>query len=64
MTECANCKYFEQRGMGAGLCRRHAPIHITLGDGEAIWPETSADDWCGDALSADSVEDKDDEPNE
>lgn len=62
---CHQCRYWEQLGE-MGLCRRRAPrgrldvrlaellTRITVEEAEnlrAYWPETSANDWCGEGKS-------------
>lgn len=52
-VSCKTCRYFEKY-VGPlvsetnikGLCRKNAPspVHIAR---EAIWPEVSTHDWCG-----------------
>jgi len=49
---CSNCRFWVQRNIAYGMCKRHAPVIIE--DRQAIprfntaFPETKPDDWCGD----------------
>jgi hypothetical protein len=48
---CEKCQAWEE-----GLCKRHPPILVSVavdGGGWKLvsrWPETGAEDWCGDWL--------------
>jgi hypothetical protein len=46
---CEACRFWEDVGEGYGHCHRLPPV--PLGSGESTlmtaWPETKADDWCG-----------------
>lgn len=60
---CGNCRFWDESGTVAassweGRCRRYAPrpryetiAEAVMSDGitkrYALWPPTSADDWCG-----------------
>jgi hypothetical protein len=54
---CALCQFWhEMVGDETGQCRRYAPrpamfaaLPNTGGEGEveAVWPQTNAEDWCG-----------------
>jgi len=51
---CGSCDYWQPlwpradhaRELDPGGCRRHAPRNTD--EGYAMWPVTSAADWCGD----------------
>lgn len=48
---CEVCRYWDGvwEDIGSGLCRRHAPVHMTYkGVSIAKFPSTSCDEWCGD----------------
>ena len=54
---CSLCRYWKQIAGedSLGECRRFPPMLATDGcvrDGNGIWPDTSADDWCGEYRSA------------
>jgi hypothetical protein len=63
MLKCINCLYWQpkleedDRGLGPGICRRHAPRPIRgkiepaerfEEDYEPLWPLTWSSDGCGD----------------
>jgi hypothetical protein len=43
---CDVCRFWHQVPFEASECRRHAPT--TRANLRRIYPETSADEWCGD----------------
>ena len=49
-ASCANCRFWQADGDGAGSCRRRAPaVLYDVEDGAfCLWPMTEASDWCGD----------------
>ena len=66
-TNCEDCRFWcEGYEPGYGECRRRAPAMIqgqfepTIKDGtvpqrDAIWPETAAESWCGEAVPAEGT---------
>lgn len=57
---CVNCAYWDRDSPTNGRCRRHAPAAIPRpGIDEAgpiaLWPATSAQDWCGEWEPRDSA---------
>ena len=55
---CASCRYWDSVTQRRGLCRRNAPrAHLGAVGNEvsvqALWPETVANDWCGQHVVAD-----------
>ena len=47
---CDGCSVWDREGTtGVGFCRRHAPLvaRVTAKEIETVWPETFAEDWCG-----------------
>lgn len=45
--KCGDCIFWDRCGDNDGLCRRHAPCASQRADDVAHWPETHADDGCG-----------------
>lgn len=48
MTNCRDCRFWKPPtgSYADGECRRHTP---QLDAYRGVWPETSPDDWCGEA---------------
>jgi hypothetical protein len=49
--KCKDCIFWE--GNPEGLCRFNPPIRNSIGN--SVWPMSSADDWCGKAISREIV---------
>lgn len=49
---CQDCRYWMDFGLGPdgrGACHRYAPSGIDVDNsGDAVWPATGGDDFCGD----------------
>lgn len=51
---CKTCKFWRYEWCETGLCCRRAPMNAT---GSARWPESDADDWCGEHTPKQSTTD-------
>lgn len=44
---CRACALWDPLGTHRGACRAHPPTQLHAHEGEPGWPQTLADDWCG-----------------
>jgi hypothetical protein len=49
--KCGNCIYWERSEERDGFCRRHAPMAGQTSDEVAHWPQTRAENGCGEGIS-------------
>ena len=59
MRECTSCEFAELTVGDDGPridCRRYPPGYVTF-DGEParVWPQVSADDWCGEYQASPAI---------
>ena len=61
---CESCRFWDadqelSKRSYDGKCRKRAPIPITIGEEDPIacWPQTTAEDWCGEAEHVHGLED-------
>lgn len=45
---CDICAYYQTFLPRSGECKRHAPATPGPGSITPVWPQVSADNWCGD----------------
>lgn len=51
--KCGACVFWEHTDTHEGVCRRHAPATNENTDVVAHWPQTHAENGCGEGISAD-----------
>ena len=51
-TICARCAFWQKVQEGQGICRRRAPEASSRSEEVAHWPQTRAEQGCGDGLEA------------
>ncbi|MDE2578096.1 MAG: hypothetical protein KGL46_04765 [Hyphomicrobiales bacterium] len=49
---CADCAYWELVRPNEGWCRRHSPTTPDAADAVAHWPQSHAEQWCGDFVAS------------
>ena len=55
-ASCAACAFWFRGERGTPECRRYPPqiVAFEVEPVEVLWPETTADDWCGEFRRRDS----------
>lgn len=51
LLRCKDCAFWESRSTHVGLCRAAAPVQGRVIDEVAHWPETDAQEGCGDGVA-------------
>jgi len=56
LSRCSSCRFWGPTGDGLDLCRKSPPLGSE--SGMALWPVTTASDWCGEyeRLDGDALE--------
>jgi hypothetical protein len=50
LVQCSQCAFWAHMNASFGLCHRHAPRPLSGSDTVAHWPQTYADEGCGDGV--------------